>query len=130
MGNSGTQRREDLSAIQRCHDLLKDLLPRVEKFPRNHRFTLGDRIVRAGLDVLELLVQAAYRRDKGALLGTANVRLETLRHLVRLARELGPLPNKGYERVTALLSDLGKQIGGWRKHTESRDAKNAEEPVP
>ena len=77
--------REDLPAIQKCHDLLKDLLPRVEKFPRAHKFTLGDRIAAAGLDILTLLVEAAYVRDKAGLLNRANIRLETLRHLLRLS---------------------------------------------
>ena len=40
------------------------------------------------LEVLELLVEAAYTRDKEVSLRRANLRLEVVRHLWRLAHEL------------------------------------------
>jgi hypothetical protein len=122
--------RDQLPAIQKCEDLLKDLLPRVEKFPRGYKFTIGERIVSSALELLELLVESVYSRDKAALLHRANIRVETLRHLLRLSRELGPLPNRGYEHVMELLSELGRQIGGWRRHVGRRDGQNVQEPVP
>ena len=47
-------------AVQSCHDLLLWLIPQLDKLPRSRRFTLGDRLERILLDVLEKLVEAAY----------------------------------------------------------------------
>ncbi len=62
-GAVSAQDRPELPSIQRCEDLLRDLLPRVEKFPKGYKFTLGDRIVAAALDVFELLVRAVTAAD-------------------------------------------------------------------
>ena len=84
-------------AVQACHDLIRWLVPQLDKFPRNRRFTLGERLEQALLEVLELLVEAAYSRDKQAALQRANLRLEMARHLWRLAHELETISLKRYE---------------------------------
>lgn len=68
-------------AVQLCHELLLWLIPQLDKFPRSRRFTLGERL-EAGL--IEVLVEAAYSRNKEAPLRRANLRLEVVRHLWRL----------------------------------------------
>jgi len=47
-------------AVESCHDVLLWLIPQLDKFPRNRRFTLGDKIEQNLLDVLGLLVEASY----------------------------------------------------------------------
>jgi len=58
-------------AVQSCHELLLWLIPQLDKFPRSRRFTLGERIEGGLLEVLELLVEAAYQRNKEAPLRRA-----------------------------------------------------------
>jgi len=68
---------------------VKWLLARVDQFPKNQRFILGQRLVDGALDIHECLVEAAYSRGqrKREQLATANRKLEVLRWLVRLAHE-------------------------------------------
>lgn len=100
-------------AVQSCHELLLWLVPQLDKFPRSRRFTLGERIEAGLLEVLELLVVAAYQRNREASLRRANVRLEVVRHLWRLAHELKVMATRQYEHGARLIDDLGRQIGGW-----------------
>jgi len=100
-------------AVQSCHELLLWLIPQLDKFPRLRRFTLGERIEAGLLAVLESLVEAAYLRNKEAALRRANLRLEVVRHLWRLAHELKVLATRQYEHGATLIDDLGRQIGGW-----------------
>jgi len=67
------------------------LVPTVEKFPRSQKFLLGDRLQATGLDVLEALVEATYTRRRAELLQRANLGVEKLRFLCRLALDLGHL---------------------------------------
>jgi hypothetical protein len=120
---------KDLPAIQKAYDLAKELLTRAAKYPRDYKFTLGERIVTHMLHILELLIEAAYSRDKIRCLDEANRTLEKLRVLLRLSHELGPLSTKGYEYVMAMAKDLGNQIGGWRKQAEARDGQNVQAPL-
>jgi hypothetical protein len=41
--------------VQSCHELLLWIIPHIDKFPRLRRFTLGEKLETALLDVLELL---------------------------------------------------------------------------
>jgi hypothetical protein len=102
-------------AVQACHELLLWLIPQLDKFPRQRRFTLGERLETGLLEVLELLVEAAYSKDKRYSLTTANRRLARCRHLWRLAFELRVVPLRGYEHGARLIDGIGGQIGSWLK---------------
>ena len=102
-------------AVERCHELIAWLIPRLDDFPRARRFTLGERLESGFLDVLEALLDAAYSRDKRTPLRRANRRLAVNRHLWRLALELRTVNLKRYEHGNRLIDELGRQIGGWLK---------------
>ncbi len=106
-------------AVQDCHNLLIWLIPLLDNFPRSRRFTLGERLESGLIEILELLVEAAYARDKRAILKRANLRLAVVRHLWRIAHELKTIPTKRYGHGAKLLEDLGKQIGGWLKSVDT-----------
>ncbi len=91
------------------------LIPLLDKFPRNRRFTLGERLETRLLGVLETLVSAAYSKQKSALLQQANRDLEVCRHLWRLSHDLHLVSLKRYEYGSGLLLGLGKQVGGWMR---------------
>jgi hypothetical protein len=99
--------------VESCHELLKWLIPRLDDFPRNRRFTLGGQLEEGVLRLLRLLVEAAYSRDKDPLLQRANRDLEVLRHLWRAAHELQTIGTRQYEHGARLMDDVGRQIGGW-----------------
>ena len=52
------------------------LKPAVEKFPRSHKFTLGERIYQGALNVLDGLVEATDSRHATPVLLQVNLRLE------------------------------------------------------
>jgi len=65
--------------LVRWYEVVKWLLERVESFPKNQRFIFGQRVADAALDIMDLLVEAAYRKEKREVLVRANLRLERLR---------------------------------------------------
>lgn len=66
-------------AVQACHELLRWLIPQLDKFPRVRRFTLGERLESILLEVLEATVESVYSRNKRPSLQRANFRLEVAR---------------------------------------------------
>jgi len=103
------------AAVTKAYDLLLWVINHVGKFPRSHRFVLGDRIESRMLSVLESLVLAAYAREKKDHLRRANGDMQVLRLLVRAGKDLGFTSAKQYEFISRELVDLGRQIGGWTK---------------
>jgi len=108
-------------AVQADHELIRWLIPQLDKFPRQRRFTLGERLEGALLDVLESLLEAAYTRAKQQALQRANLRLEIARHLWRLAHELEIVSTRRYAHGAGLMDALGRQIGGWLRSSRKGD---------
>ncbi len=74
---------EELVVITKTYDLILWSCNHTSRFPRNHRFVLGERIERNLYDLLELLIQAKYSKEPGPLLQDANLKLEILRFQFR-----------------------------------------------
>lgn len=106
---------ETAVVVQRCYDFLLWLLPKVEKFPRSFRFSVGDRLVFVGLDLLQALVEAAYSTDKVDLLQSAGRKANSLRYLLRLAKDLHLLSLDSYAFSSGKMEEIGRMIGGWLK---------------
>ncbi len=102
-------------AIQDCHALLHWIIPQLDKFPRQRRYTLGERIEVELLNVMEALLEARFNRNKGAILARANLKLDLARHLWRLSYPLANVQSKSFEHGARLMVILGQQIGAWRK---------------
>jgi hypothetical protein len=83
------------------------------RFPRSHRFVLGERIERNLYDLLQTRVRARYTRERRPLLLRANRTLEVLRFRVRLARDLGCLTVKSYGFAARAVDEVGRLVGGW-----------------
>ncbi len=113
-------------AIHLCHQLLVWLIPLLDQFPRKRRFTLGERLEDALLEVLERLIEAAYSsaNQKTTALAAANLRLEVARHLWRLCYELKVISVKRYKYGAELMNGLGQQIGGWLRSSKGSDSQS------
>ena len=73
------------AVLEAHYQFLLWLLPTIEKFPRSHKFTLGDRIEAIALNVLEAL-EATYTRDRSEALRRGNLGIEKLRFLIHRRR--------------------------------------------
>ena len=105
-------------AVEAWHQLMEWMIPLLDHFPRTRRHTLAARLENLLLEVLELLIEAAYSRQKSHLLQQANRKLELLRHLWRLCYRLHYINMKRYEHGIKLINEPGRQIGGWLKQQQ------------
>ena len=106
---------ESDNILTKLQDLLVYLMPQLNKFPRDQKFVLGDRIETKLLDVQEYCLRAYYSRDKRGHLLEANLQLEVARHLVRLANALKLFSNHTYGVLAEKMDEVGRMIGGWLK---------------
>ncbi len=91
------------------------LLQIIDKFPRNHKFLLGEKIQTAAIDLMLAVVDATYTKDRSALLRAAQMNIEKLRFLFRLANAAGIMSHASYEHAARQVDQIGRGIGGWRK---------------
>lgn len=112
--------RETGHALELHYRFILWLVPTLDRFPRAQRFLLGDRIQGTALDVLEALVEATYTRRRPRHLARANLGIEKLRFLLRLAHDLRHLDRRRYEFAARRLDETGRKIGAWRKAHRAR----------
>ncbi|NQV23767.1 MAG: four helix bundle protein [Rhodopirellula sp.] len=82
------KKHEELVVITKTYDLILWSCNHTGRFPRQHRFVLGERLERSLYDLLDTLIQAKYSRERTPLLNDANLKLEILRFQIRLAKDL------------------------------------------
>jgi hypothetical protein len=111
---------EELPIIREYYEFVLWLTPKIGKFPRDLRFTLGERLEVVLFVVLELLLRARFAREKLLILDQINIELEILRFQIRLAKDLQALSMKAYGDAAKKLVSIGKQLGGWRKQQERK----------
>jgi len=107
--------RPELTVITKTYDLVLWSCRHTSRFPRNHRFVLGERLERNLYELLETLIQARYTRERQPLLIRANLILEVLRFQVRLAKDLQCLKVNSYGHAAKAIDEIGQLVGGWLK---------------
>jgi hypothetical protein len=108
--------------LVKWYDVVKWFLERVDSFPKNQRFVFGQRLADRAIDVLELLVEAAYSPRKADLLSRANRDIEVLRWLVRLAKDRGLFTMRQYGFACKGLTECGRMVGGWLKQSAAKES--------
>lgn len=111
---------EELAVITHSYDLLLWTLRHVEKFPRLHRYGVGNRIETKFFELLDLLLEAKYAHEKAELLRQAALRTEQIRMLFRVSKDLQILALNSHGHGCERLAEIGRQIGAWRKHLDDR----------
>jgi hypothetical protein len=114
--NTETDRKpQSAVVVGKAYDFVLWLLPKVENLPKSYRHSVGERLTQQGLDLLLTLVEAAYTREKAALLSKANGIVNGLRYLLRLAKDLRLLTLDAFAFAVERLDEVGRMAGGWYK---------------
>ena len=109
----------ELSIIQKTYDLIIWYVPIINKFPKTHKYTIGDRMINGLYNFLESLIIAKYSSEKLYLLESLNPKLDIIRYQTRILLDFQLINNKRYEYVSQLIDEIGKELGGWIKQQKT-----------
>lgn len=101
--------------VEKHYKLILWMLPKMAKFPKDQRFLLADRIERILLDILEMLIEAVYSKHKREILIKVNLKLDVLRFLMRITKDMKYISLQGYDFFCRTILEIGKMVGGWLK---------------
>jgi hypothetical protein len=96
-------------------DIVPWIMARTERFPKNLRYSLAQKIDNICLDILELIVQAIFSSSKREILQRINLKLDVLRALLQMAFKMKRLSEGQYAYISRELLEVGKMVGGWLK---------------
>ncbi len=111
---------DELVIITKTYDFIVWSTQHTSRFPRNHRYVLGERIEVGLQDLLANLIRAKYARDRQGLLQEANLQLEILRFQMRLACDLRCLRTNSYAFAAQAIDEIGRLVGGWLRSGSSK----------
>ncbi len=106
---------EEYPVFQKWYHILDWILDKCEKYPKDVRFTVSNRIAALSLDVLERIIEAIYTKKRAYILDSINLYIEKLRVFFRLSFERRYISSGQYAYISTELDEVGKMIGGWRK---------------
>ena len=90
-------------------------------FPKKDRYILGQRCEFVLLDLLESIILASNlsKQEKLPVLRNASTKIDLLRVLFKLGKDLKIIENKKYISLENDITEIGKMLGGWIKTTNS-----------
>jgi hypothetical protein len=84
--------------------------------PKKDRFAIGHKIENLLLDMIVGVTSAYHTKDtlrKKDILFQANITLESLKVMMRLAKDVHALDKRWYIKYEVQFQEIGKMLGGW-----------------
>jgi len=103
----------DFKLFNDTYSFLFWLWPTITRFPKSEKYVLGEKLKQTTLELLKNII--AFNNttsNKKSYLDNMNIELETLRVLIRLAKDIKIIDFKKYEVASRQLDDIGKLLGG------------------
>jgi four helix bundle protein len=107
----------DIPIFQKTYELYQLFYQFSPHFPKKDRYTIGQKIENSMLEVIEGVVTASQlpKSEKLPILQKTSTKLDLLKVLIRLCKDLKILDNKKYFQLESYLQEIGKMLGGWIK---------------
>lgn len=108
-------RYEHLPIFQKTYDLLLRIYKEVHNFPKEYKYSIGEKLQKSCLKILDWIIVANSERDKSISLKKANQQIDKLRIYVRICYSLNIIGIAKYEVLSKYIDEIGRMIGGWLK---------------
>lgn len=110
-------RHEHLPIYKQSYELLNQAVHVTKDFPREFKFTVGQRLRDEILQLLVLIYRANGRRDKTTVIEEILENILVVELLIRLCHDMRILPKKHYASLVHMTESLARQAEGWKKST-------------
>lgn len=118
-----------LNIQQKIEDMIDYAAPIIQRWPKLHRYTLGERILNQMYAIAELCEAANRKQHKYTTMQDMDVKLAVLQQMVRRANRIRYqnrehsaqlLDNHKYEVYSGMIIEIGRMLGGWMKAVNAR----------
>lgn len=107
---------DGLILFQKTYDLILEVHPViVNKFPKNQRFVLGQKIENTLIAILELAITINLSKPTVNYFRRLDIEIQKLKIFIRLAKDLRFINIKKYEYLEKKVIEIGKMTGCWKK---------------
>ena len=101
-----------------CYELLLRMFHNIQSFPKEYRYTLGERIQNVMLDMTIDIYRANMLKYKSSALKSLNNRIQLLYIYLRISHDMKILSMQKYASMIEQVDDISRQATGWLKSVE------------
>lgn len=109
---------DELPVYKASYDLLVEIFRFVRNFNKEFKYTVGDSLKKETIELLTLLYRANSSRDKMNVIQCAREKIEVIRLLLRLMKDLKQVNIPKFVFVNEKIENVSRQLTGWQKATE------------
>ena len=104
--------------LHKIVELYKQIYWLSPKIPKKDKFGIWLKIENIYLELMSLIIAASleFRTNKLPILNSARIKIETLKRLTRICRELNIINDKIYIVIESDLQEISKMTNGWIKY--------------
>ena len=106
---------EHLPIYKQTYDLLLRVMTATKNFPREYKYTLGQKLKDEIIELVVLIYRANSVTDKAAFVAQIVERVQVIQLMIRVAHDIKILPRRHYAALSEMTDNLARQAGGWLK---------------
>jgi hypothetical protein len=111
-----------LPVFQKSYDLNLEIYRTTHNFPREYKYTLGQKLKEISAELLDLIIVVNSQKNKGPYFPEIKMRLERLRIQIRVAFDLKIITDRRLEFLNRNIEEVSKQVSGWENWFSSLNA--------
>ena len=121
-------RYQHLPIFKLSYELLGRVMLATKEFPRDHKYTLGQKLRDEVISVIVLVYRANSSERKVSIIGELLEKILVVELLVRLSHDMRILSTKHYASLVEMTESLARQAEDWKK-SSSKLQKNCGSPA-
>lgn len=111
---------EHLPIYKQTYDVLLRVMVATKDFPREYKYTLGQKIKDELTEIVILIYRANSAENKKSHIQEILERIQAVQLLMRLSHDMKILSRRHYAALSEMTESLGKQAQGWLKSSRKR----------
>jgi len=108
-------RYNHLPVFQKGYDLTLEIYRTTHNFPREYKYTLGQKLKEISNELLDWIVITNSQKDKSPYFSKIKLQIERLRIQIRVSYDLKIINSKRLEFLNRMLEEISMQVCGWEK---------------
>lgn len=109
----------ELKVYEECYRLFLQLVVNTSRMQRDFRYSLGEQVKRAAMDILILIFKANKSHDKQGDISLARERLVEVQILLRVFNDTKQLSDRQFAMFIEMTVSISKQLTAW-EHSAQR----------
>jgi len=106
---------EHLPIYKLTYDILLRTMTATKDFPREYKYSLGQKIKDELMELVVLIYRANSAIDKRQHIESILERVQVVQLMMRLSHDMKILPRRHYAALSEMTESLAKQAQGWLK---------------